>query len=238
MTHAMINIDALHKEFKGEVALRNINTQVNKGDVIALLGENGAGKSTLLESILGFTYPSSGRITLFGQCRPVELSDELKHRIGYVPQTEELLPNMTADAYLSMIASFYLHWNTHLIEQRLEEWKLPRNKRLSSLSGGQRQMVSILSAIGHEPELLILDEPVASLDPASRRRFLQLLIDSQLKNNTTILFSTHIVSDVERIATRLWLLKQGELSIDEGLDTVKERTGQSLEDLFLERHSL
>jgi len=94
-------------------------------------------------------------------------------------------------------------------------------------------MVSILSAIGHEPSILILDEPVSSLDPLSRRKFLQALIELQISNNSTIIFSTHIVSDVERIANRLWILKDGELVLNQTLDEVKESTSLSLEELFI-----
>jgi len=237
MIKPIVEINSLSKHFSDTVAIDSISAVINQGDVIALLGENGAGKSTLMEVVLGFSYPSLGQIKVFGDTKPVEMSDELKHKIGYVPQTDELLSNMTVKAYLDVIAGFYSDWDAVLIQRLINEWKLPPAKRISSLSNGQRQMVSILSAIGHHPEFLVLDEPVASLDPASRRRFLQLLIDSHITNNTTVLFSTHIVSDIERIASRVWLLKEGSLVLDESLDSVKERTKHSLEDLFLEQVS-
>jgi len=237
MIKTIVEINSLSKHFNDTLALNNISAVINQGDVVALLGENGAGKSTLMETVLGFSYPSAGQINVFGDNKPVEMSDELKHKIGYVPQTDELLTNMTVKAYLNVIAGFYSDWDAELIERLISEWKLPADKRISNLSNGQRQMVSILSAIGHHPELLVLDEPVASLDPASRRRFLQVLIDSQISDNTTVLFSTHIVSDVERVASRVWLLKEGSLVLDESLDSVKERTKNSLEDLFLEQVS-
>ncbi len=234
MNQNVIDIESLSKSFDGNRVLKNVSASVAAGEVIAILGENGAGKSTLLETLLGFSYPSSGQVTLFGEGRPVELSNYLKLKIGYVPQVDELLPNMRVAQYLEMIAGFYPNWNRARIEQLSEQWGLNSSKRISSLSVGQRQMVSILSAIGHEPDLLVLDEPMASLDPASRRRFLQVLIETQIDQGTTILFSTHIVSDVERIASRVWMVQDGELKIDESLDAIKERTKHSLEDLFLQ----
>ena len=146
---------------------------------------------------------------------------------------------------------------SHLgISQRLAQaWDVPLQRRAMQLSVGQRQKLSILAALGHEPELLILDEPVASLDPLARRQFLQELIDMVSDGSRTILFSTHIVSDLERIASRVWILKDGRLVVDEPLDALKERAerlelaatgsgfsglpataGKTLEEIFLELH--
>jgi ABC-2 type transport system ATP-binding protein len=162
---------------------------------------------------------------------------------------------MTGAQFLELVSRFYSRWNKDLIGRLARDWTVPLDKRAHKLSVGERQKLSILAALGHEPELLVLDEPVASLDPLSRRRFLQELIDMTSGGDRTILFSTHIVADLERIASRVWILKDGQLLVDEPLDSLKEaavgvalsRNGQmpanvniaagmSLEEIFLELH--
>jgi ABC-2 type transport system ATP-binding protein len=129
---------------------------------------------------------------------------------------------MKGREFLGIISKFYPQWNHELVARLAKEWDVPLGRAARKLSIGQRQKLSILAALGHEPELIVLDEPVASLDPLARRVFLQELIDMVSGGDRTILFSTHIVSDLERIANRVWILKDGELVIDEPLDNLKE----------------
>ena len=218
---------------RGKPILNFINAKVAHGDVIALLGANAAGKSTLIETVLGFILPDEGNVIYENSEQAKDLSNQMKQRIGYVPQRDELIEFLTVEDYLKSIAGFYSNWNNDLINSLIVQWRVPREQLISKLSVGQRQMVSILSAIGHEPDILILDEPVSSLDPLSRRKFLKALIELQISNNTTIIFSTHIVSDVERIANRLWILKEGELVLNQAIDQLKEDSDLSLEELFI-----
>jgi ABC-2 type transport system ATP-binding protein len=255
MTEAILQLDRLIKRFGALTVLKGITAEVHRGDVIGLLGLNGSGKTTLLETSLGFALADEGATRLFGQTASAIEDEALKHRIGFVPQQDDLLDNFRGSDYLNLIARFYPHWNPGLIQRLAETWDVPLHRRILQLSVGQRQKLSILSALGHEPELLILDEPVASLDPLARRHFLQELIDMVADGSRTILFSTHIVSDLERIASRVWILKDGEIAVDETLDALKEaaeRTrlaaegglsaavqstaGQTLEEIFLELH--
>ena len=234
MTKPIVTINSLSKIIDKNTVLDRLNASIEEGDVIALLGENGAGKTTLIETILGFSFATSGTVQLFEGESSSSLNDQTKQIIGYVPQQDNLLEFMSVKSYLNSVGSFYDHWNKELIESLMILWKVPADKRISKLSIGQKQMVSILSALGHEPKLLILDEPVSSLDPSSRRKFLQTLVEIQLNKPISILFSTHIVTDVERVANRLWILKSGQLLIDDAIDNIKEKSDQSLEDLFLE----
>ena len=228
-----ISITKLNKSMRGKPILNFINAKVAHGDVIALLGANAAGKSTLIETVLGFILPDEGNVIYENSEQAKDLSNQMKQRIGYVPQRDELIEILTVEDYLKSIAGFYSNWNNDLIDSLIVQWRVPREQLISKLSVGQRQMVSILSAIGHEPDILILDEPVSSLDPLSRRKFLKALIELQISNNTTIIFSTHIVSDVERIANRLWILKEGELVLNQAIDQLKEDSDLSLEELFI-----
>ena len=236
----LVDIQALSKSFSGKQVLNQISAEVRQGEVIGLLGLNGAGKTTLLESLLGFCIPDTGSIALFGQA-VLQLDAATKARIGFVPQRDELIGHMKGRQYLDTIAQFYTRWNSTLVDRLVREWAIPLDSRINSLSVGQRQKLSIVSALGHEPELLVLDEPVASLDPLARRLFLRELIDISASSPLrSILFSTHIVSDLERIASRVWLIKEGSMAIDADMDDIKERYSVaplSLEEIFLELHA-
>ena len=255
MSDAILRIENLVKRFDSVPILKGIDAEVRRGDVVGLLGLNGAGKTTLLETALGFAIPDEGSVTLFGQASSAIADEQVKHRIGFVPQQDELIETMKGKEFLGLISKFYASWNHELVTRLAGEWDVPLTKPARELSVGQRQKLSILAALGHEPDLIVLDEPVASLDPLARRRFLQELIDFVSGGERTILFSTHIVSDLERIANRVWILKDGALVVDEALDKLKESTveirqavgsalprglsvdpGMSLEEIFLELH--
>lgn len=221
MTEAVLRLAALAKTFDSKPVLAGVSADVHRGEVIGLLGLNGAGKTTLLETALGFSLPSSGAALLFGQSSST-MDGASKARIGFVPQRDELLDSLAGGSYLSLIAGFYPRWNHALVARLASSWAVPLDSRISKLSVGQRQKLSIISALGHEPDLIILDEPVASLDPVARRQFLQELVDIASSQTRTILFSTHIVSDLERIASRVWLLQAGALALDASMDDLKE----------------
>lgn len=255
MSDEILSLEGLVKKFGSQTVLNGISGSVQRGDVIGLLGLNGAGKTTLLETALGFAIPDAGKVSLFGINSSAIGDESLKHRIGFVPQQDELIETMKGSAFLDLISKFYKRWNKQLIQRLAKDWDVPLNKAANKLSVGQRQKLSILAALGHEPELIILDEPVASLDPVARRAFLQELIDMVTGGDRTILFSTHIVSDVERVANRVWIIKEGHLVVDQTLDSLKESSvelrsagagaalaglaidpGMSLEEIFLELH--
>jgi ABC-2 type transport system ATP-binding protein len=139
-----------------------------------------------------------------------------------VPQQDELLDQLTVGDQLRVIASFYPHWDSALIDRLCGEWGVNVNARIKSMSVGERQKLSILLAFGHKPELLILDEPVASLDPIARRQFLEQLLTISADGERSIVFSSHIVSDIERLANRIWILKDGRLDWQGDLDALKE----------------
>ena len=218
---ACVTLHKLQRRFSRMTVLKGINAKVFPGQVIALLGKNGAGKTTLLETILGFGFPSDGEATLWG-IHATEISGDIKQRIGFVPQQDELLPSLSGKDHLKLFKSFRTHWNQPLVDKLIAEWLIPMDMHTGKMSVGQRQKLSILLALAHEPELLILDEPVASLDPIARRQFLQQLVDIAADENRAVIFSTHIVSDVERVANQVWMLRDGDFVYQGGLDELKE----------------
>ena len=221
MTTAVIKTQGLKKYFGGEQVLQGIDLLIEPGQVVGLIGTNGSGKSTLIKCLLGLLKRSAGSSCIFGE-DSWNLSAQAKARLGYVSQEFAILPWMKVQATCDYTGAFYEHWDHDYVSQLLTEWQLPREKRVSTLSVGQRQKLAVILAMGHRPELLILDEPVASLDPVARRQFLQSLIEFSSDEKNTILFSTHITSDLERIASHVAFLRQGLLGYCGELDTLKE----------------
>ena len=221
MTDLTLEIANLSKSFDKVTVLKGVTANVSSGEVIGLLGLNGAGKTTLLETTLGFSIPDGGSARIFGQLSTV-MDGSTKARIGFVPQRDELLEGMKGNSYLALIAEFYPGWNHALVARLADEWAVPLDMKINKMSVGQRQKLSIISALGHEPDLIILDEPVASLDPVARRQFLKELVDIASTQTRTILFSTHIVTDLERVASRVWLMQEGKITIDANMDDLKE----------------
>jgi ABC-2 type transport system ATP-binding protein len=218
-----VTVQAAHlsKSFGPKRVIDDLSFEVSPGDVVGVLGKNGAGKTTLLELMLGFTPPSAGGINVFGHASQ-RLPAEVKARVGFVPQQDELLDQLSVADQLRLIASFYSHWDADLIGRLCAEWGVNEKARIKSMSVGERQKLSILLAFGHRPDLLVLDEPVASLDPLARRQFLEQLVEACADGRRAVIFSSHIVSDIERLANRIWILKDGRLNWQGDLDSLKE----------------
>jgi ABC-2 type transport system ATP-binding protein len=221
--------------------LNGLDWQLHPGQVFGLLGRNGAGKTTLLESMLGLRDLQGGTVELFGEPGP-QLSDATRARVGYVPQRSDLFEGFTANELLAYFRSFYSRWNTAKVEGLLSRWDIARDQPIARLSGGQQQRLSIIRALAHEPDLLVLDEPVSSLDPAGRREFLRELVDQVLDRGTTVVLSTHILSDLERVAFNVAFLRDGRIAVqaplDELLDTTRQVTGTREQvDAFCTRYS-
>jgi len=221
MESTIVELRNMQRQLGGNTIIKSITARVKPGDVIALLGKNGAGKTTLLETLLGFGFPVFGDVKLWGT-KATDIKGDIKQRIGFVPQLDELLVGFNGNEHIELFKAFRPTWNQELVTRLVQEWEIPMAMPVRKMSVGQRQKLSILLAIAHEPELLILDEPVASLDPIARRQFLQQLVDIAADENRAVIFSTHIVSDVERVANQVWMLRDGVLAYQGGLDELKE----------------
>jgi ABC-2 type transport system ATP-binding protein len=229
-------VENLHKAFGTQQVLQGVNWNIAPGKVIGLLGRNGAGKSTLLECLLGLRESDAGSSRLFGQS-VTALDEQTRANIGYVPEKSDLFEWLTPVQLLNYFKALYPRWNQGKVDGLLERWGFhgeARDKQIGQLSGGQRQRLSIIRALGHDPQLLVLDEPVASLDPVGRRDFLQELISGVIERDTTVIFSTHILSDLERVALDVAFLQGGKIVLQGALDELLEGKNLSLEDLFVE----
>jgi ABC-2 type transport system ATP-binding protein len=221
MTAPYIVANGLGKSFSGKSVLADVSIAVDPGDVVGVLGKNGAGKTTLLELLLGFTPATAGTAQLFGY-ESYRLPGAAKARVGFVPQQDELINQLTAADQIGVIASFYPSWDDELVVRLSREWEVDLRQRIKGMSVGQRQKLSILLGLGHKPDVLILDEPVASLDPVARRQFLEQIIEVAADGKRSVVFSSHIVSDVERLANRIWILKDQRMYWQGDFDSLKE----------------
>ena len=222
---SVMNFKGVHKRFKKKFVLRGVDLEVKKGSVLGLLGKNAAGKTTMLKCGLGMLKPQSGRIEIFGE-DTWTLSGSSKARLGYVPQKLELYPWMTVRQIVDYTSAFYPKWNHELSNRLIQELDLNEKDLVGKLSGGQLQSVGLVLALGHEPELVVLDEPAASLDPEARRHFLSLVLDVVKNQERTVVFSTHLTSDLERVADTVAILKGGVVDYCGGLDDLKDEVKQ------------
>jgi ABC-2 type transport system ATP-binding protein len=220
---ASVQIKGLRLGYRGRPVLQGLDWQMHPGQVIGLLGRNGAGKTTLLEALLGLRDVQAGTVQLFGQ-PATRLDNGARARIGYVPQASDLFEDLRADELLAYFRSFYPRWNAAKVEALMQRWAVPRDVAIGRMSGGQQQRLSIIRALAHEPDLLVLDEPVASLDPLARRDFLRELVEQVLDRGTTVVFSTHILSDLERVAFNVAFLQGGRIGLQAPLDELIDET--------------
>lgn len=220
-TQPLVKIENLYKQFDEVSVLRDVSLDICAGSIVGLLGSNGAGKSTLIRHMVGLYLPDRGTCTTLG-CDAAKLRPQELARIGYVHQEGALVAWMTIAQIVRYVASYYPNWNTELENRYLSEFNLDVNANVADLSPGQRQILAILLAIGSEPDLLLLDEPAAALDPLARQRFLDLLLSIIQNPKRTILISSHILSDVEKVIDHIVILDQGEVCRDVNLDELQQ----------------
>jgi ABC-2 type transport system ATP-binding protein len=222
MNEAVLRADRLQKSFGGKEVLRGIDLALEPGTVLGLLGANGCGKTTLIKCALGLLRPSSGNVTVLGE-NSWDLSGAAKSRLGYVPQEVTSYPWMRVRQVINYTAAFYANWNHSFVTTLCERWHVPLDDRVGALSTGQLQTIGIVLALGHQPDFLVLDEPVASLDPSARRQFLRTILEMLQDRRQSILFSTHITSDLERVAQKVAILGDGKIRFHGELDELKDR---------------
>ena len=202
--NAAIQASGLGKQYRRAWALRDCTLAIPEGHVAGLVGPNGAGKTTLLRLATGMLTPTRGTITVLGQ-RPAAGPAQLA-RVGFVAQDTALYSRMTVADHLRLGAWLNPGWDDNLAQQRIRQLALNPKQRAGSMSGGQRAQLALTLAMAKRPELLLLDEPVASLDPLARREFLQGLMEAVAEQRLSVVLSSHLVADLERVCDYLVVL--------------------------------
>jgi ABC-2 type transport system ATP-binding protein len=211
----------LTKYYGRRAVVNSLDLRVPQGSVYGFLGRNGAGKSTTIKMLTGMVRPDSGKAFLLGE-DVAGLAPAARARIAYLAEGHPLYRWMTVGEMARFARAFYPTWNDRLLEQILDHFALPRRGKIRRLSNGQRAQLSLALAVAPDPELLILDDPTLGLDTVVRREFLESLIQVIQRRGRTILFSSHILGDVERVADRIGILVDGVLRVDCPTDAFKE----------------
>ncbi|AHE63061.1 ABC transporter ATP-binding protein [Borrelia parkeri] len=234
----MINVKNITKTYGSFTALFNVSFKVNEGEVLGILGPNGAGKSTLIKILTSFHYPNKGNVKIFGK-DITENSKEILQNVGYIPEKLALYPELSVKEYLNFISEIKGVKNPKKeINKAIGIFKLEgvQNKLISALSKGFKQRVGIAGAIINNPKLVILDEPTNGLDPNQIIEFKEFL--KELTKSSTILFSSHILSEVESICKRIIIINNGEIIADDTKENiVKNRLKETELDLIIYKDS-
>ncbi len=217
-----IVVENLVKYYEGRCVLDGIDLKVPRGCIYGLLGRNGCGKTTLIRALLGLEPPTQGRTLLLGQDSR-SLAAGTRARIGYVAEGHNLIQNYRVRRLIGLCKDLSLRWNAEFFDHLMETFRLPMDRKVKELSAGMRAQLNLALAMAADPELLILDDPTLGLDTVARRQFLELAIDLIQKQDRTILFSSHILGDVERIADRVGIMAGGKLAVDCELEELKRR---------------
>ena len=188
---------------------------------MGLVGENGAGKTTLIKHVLGLLKAQSGSVSVFG-LDPVANPESVLSRIGYLSEEGDLPTWMKVHELMRYSAAFYSTWDDAYAMKLLEEFKLDPGAKLSKMSKGQRSRVGLLVAMAYRPQLLVLDEPSSGLDPIVRKDILGAIIRTIADDGRTVLFSSHLLSEVERVADQISMVKNGKILLSDSLDNVKD----------------
>src|SRR5215471_12712122 len=214
-----VRTEGLGKRYGGTWALQDCTLEIPTGSVTALVGPNGAGKTTLLHLVIGLARQSVGTVEVLG-LSPRDEAHELLPRLGFVAQDHPLYRGLTVAETLKLGRHLNPHWNDPVAQARVERLGLKLSQKVGSLSGGQRAQVALTLAVAKQPELLVLDEPVASLDPLARREFLNAVMEAVVEEGITVVLSSHIVAELERVCDYLVTLADGATQLNGSISQI------------------
>lgn len=232
MNDNVVEIRDLVKYYEGRRVLDGIDLEIPAGCIYGLLGRNGAGKTTIIRILMGLEPATRGETALLGVASG-ELTVSDRGRMGYVAEGHQLIQNYKVGKLVGLCKGLSRRWNGAFFGELMGMFRLPMDRKVRQLSNGMRAQLNLALAMATEPELLILDDPTLGLDTVARRQFLELAIDLIQRDGRTILFSSHILSDVERIADRIGILVGGKLVVDCSLEDLKGRV-KKLQVIFAE----
>ena len=221
MSPPIIEILGADRSFGRVAAVQDLSLQVAEGSIYGLLGENGAGKTTTLRMLAGLLWPDRGEIRVVG-VRPADFTVEDRRAVGYVSEKQMLPPLMRAGSLIAFCAGLYPEWDAALVDRLLRRFRIDPRQRVGWLSGGTARKLSLLLALAQRPRVLLLDEPAAGLDAVARRELLDELLDVIREGDRTVFLSSHLLSDVERVADEVGIIADGRLKVSEPLDHLKD----------------
>lgn len=217
----VVEIKGLTRHFGAAVALDEVSLTVPRGLVFGLVGANGAGKTTLIKHVLGLLRAQTGSVRVFGR-DPVADPAGVLANIGYVSEDHDLPGWMRVWELLRYNQAFFPRWDAAYAEALRDRFELDRTARVRNLSRGQRARASLLVALAHRPALLVLDEPSAGLDPLVRRDILEAIIRAIADEGRTVLFSSHLLNEVERVSDHVTMINKGKIVFSASLDDIKQ----------------
>lgn len=217
-----IVLDRVTVRYGKTTACENVSLSVPRGATYALLGRNGAGKSSLVRCLLGQQKPAEGRTLLF-ESDSWKMRARLMERVGVVPETPDAPPAMTVRQIAGFCRRLYDSWDATSVSTRLERFAVPLESPFAGLSKGQKGQVMLALALGHSPEVLVLDDPTLGLDVVARRAFYEELVGELADRGTTVFLTTHDLAGIEGIATHVGILQAGQIVLDEDLESLKSR---------------
>lgn len=219
----VIELDSLTKYY-GEIrGIENLSFEVEEGEIFGYLGPNGAGKTTTIRTLLGFLKPTSGRARVLGRDIGKEIV-EIKQEVGYIPGDLSLYGNLTGKEFLDYFASLRSS-NSSMLDDLLDTFEVPLERKIEGFSRGMKQKLAIVQAFMHDPKLVIMDEPTAGLDPLMQQKLYEFL-EQEKEKGKTLFFSSHILSEVDKICDRVGIIREGRLVALEGIESLKSKRGK------------
>jgi ABC-2 type transport system ATP-binding protein len=239
LSDSVIDVSELTRRFGATTALDAVSLSVSRGAVYGLVGANGAGKTTLIRHVLGLLRAESGSVRVFGR-DPVADPVAVLSRIGYLSEENDLPGWMRVDELIRYSRAFYPAWDDAYAEELRQAFALDGKTRIKSLSRGQKARAGLLIALAHRPELLVLDEPSSGLDPIVRRDILGAILRTIAHEGRTVLFSSHLLEEVEQVADHVTMISKGAIVLSAPLNDIKESHREdgrllSLDEIFVAR---
>lgn len=217
----ILEVKDLKLAFGKKSVLKNVSFALKEGEITAYVGRNGSGKTTTIKTIIGQYMPDAGEITLFDEKNRIK-QKKYFNEIGYVPESHDFYNNISVKDALNYVSGFYKNWDKNFEKELIGNFKLNTRSLFRSLSRGEKAKLFLTFALAHKPQLLLMDEPTSHLDPVARTEFWESTLELIADNQSTVFVSTHLLSDIENIAERYLILKNGIIEMEASAEKLKK----------------
>ncbi|MCD6579647.1 ABC transporter ATP-binding protein [bacterium] len=217
----ILEVKDLKLAFGKKSVLKDVTFALKEGEIAAYVGRNGSGKTTTIKTIIGQYFPDKGEITLFGEKNRLKQKKYFSE-IGYVPETHDFYNNISVKDALSYVSGFYKNWDKKFEAELVSNFKLNKKSPFRSLSRGEKAKLFLTFALAHKPKLILMDEPTSHLDPVARTEFWESTLELIADNHSTVFVSTHLLSDIENIAEKYFILQNGIIEMESSAEKLKK----------------